>query len=358
MEVTIAQLEFLLKVIQKEKKMRYPKFIREKDTIGITAPSDGVCDLVYLNRLNSAISKIESFGFSMIETENVRFSKNGVSSSAEERAKQVQELFSNPEVSMIFCVAGGDFLLEMLTFLDCSVIQENPKWIQGFSDPTGLLFLITTKLDIATIYGCNFCSFGMEKLHPSLENNLEILKGNLLIQKSFSMYEHERTTYETGFEGYHLDTPVVWKSLWNQKEVTLSGRLIGGCLDVLLSMVGTRFDFVESFIHKYRQDGILWFFDNCELTSEGVIRGLWQLKEAGWFQNAKGILFGRSMTNASYYDISFEEALKRSLGELEIDVIWDMDFGHLPPAMTLISGAVANVHFKDGQGEIQFLLKE
>ncbi len=337
--------------------MKYPEFLKEKGVIGVTAPFDGVVDPVKLNRLEHAILKFSELGYSVLETENVRSSEKGISSSAKTRAKQLEDLFKDPFVSMIICVSGGDFLLEMLSELDLSVISENPKWIQGYSDPTGILFLITTKLDIATIYGDNFKTFGMEEWHPSLTNNLEILKGNLISQTNFDSYEKEDIPYVSGLEGYHLDTPVVWKSLSNKKKVSMKGRLIGGCLDLLVSMIGTKFDYTKEFISRYQEDGILWYFDNCELTCEGVIRALWQLKEAGWFEHTNGIVFGRSMTNSSYYDISFEEAISRSLKDLDIEVLWDLDIGHVKPSVTLINGAITTIIYENGKGTIDFNLE-
>lgn len=336
--------------------MRYPEFLKDCGVIGVTAPSDGITDLIKLNRLEHAIFKFSELGYSLVETENVRSSKVGVSSSARIRARQLEDLFNDSCVSVILCAAGGDFLLEMLSEVDFSVVLRNPKWIQGYSDPTGLLFYITTRLDIATIYGNNFTTFGMEKWHLSLQNNLEILKGNLIVQTSFDAYQSGYVPYISGLEEYHLDTPVVWKSLRNHSNITMKGRLIGGCLDLLVSMVGTRFDCVKEFITKYQQDGILWYFDNCELTSEGVIRGLWQLKEAGWFQYTRGILFGRSMTNSSYYDISFEDAIRHTLGEYEVEILWDLDIGHVKPSFTLINGALADVYYENGHGSIKFTL--
>ena len=54
---------------------------------------------------------------------------------------------------MIMAATGGDFLFDILPHLNPSIIQENIKWIMGASDPTGLVYPITTKYDIATLYG-------------------------------------------------------------------------------------------------------------------------------------------------------------------------------------------------------------
>ncbi|MDD6223432.1 MAG: hypothetical protein PUB18_00315 [bacterium] len=133
--------------------------------------------------------------------------------------------------------------------------------------------------------------------------------------------------------------------------------MLGGCLDLLVSLVGTQFDYVSEFIERYREDGIVWFFDNAELTSEQLIRALWQLKMAGWFSYTNGIIFGRSMVESSYHDISFEKALKKSLSDFKVPVLWDFDFGHVGPRMTIINGALTIVHYKDSKGSIQFMLQ-
>ena len=65
----------------------------------------------------------------------------------------------------------------MLDYIDFDIIKNKPKWIEGFSDPTGILFPITTKYDIATIYGNNFKSFGAEEWDISLQKNIELLTG-------------------------------------------------------------------------------------------------------------------------------------------------------------------------------------
>lgn len=246
----------------------------------------------------------------------------------------------------------------MLSHLDFSIIKKNPKWVQGYSDPTGLLYIITTNLDIATIYGDNFTAFGMNPWHQSLHNNLEILKGNILKQNSFDKYEKEYTNYQVGDEPYTLTQKVYWKNLMNKTEIKITGRIIGGCLDILTDIFGTRFDKTKEFIQKYKKDGIIWYFDICELSSEQIIRTLWKLKDNNWFKYTKCILFGRIMTETSYYNISLEEAIQHSLGNLNIPIILNADIGHVSPRITIINGAIATITSKAGKGNVTFLLKE
>ena len=222
--------------------MIYPDFLKEHDTIGVNAPSDGITDEVKLKRLDNAIKNFNSRDFNIKETPNVRCSIKGRSSTSKERARELEELYEDKDVKAIICASGGDFLLEMLSEVDFNAIKDNPKWLQGFSDPTGLLFTITTNIDIATLYADNFGCFGMEPWHKSLDNNLEILKGNIIEQTSFPKYEKGYKDYITGKEPYELTEKAYWKNLNNEEVINIKGRMIGGCLDIITDLFGTRFD--------------------------------------------------------------------------------------------------------------------
>ena len=336
--------------------MFYPKFIKNK-IIGVTAPSGGSSDIVDLLKLENAINNFNKIDYKVLITDNCKTSFNGRSSSIEERKKQLEDLFINKDVEAIICFSGGDFLLEIIDKIDFHIIKNNPKWIQGYSDPTSLLFIITTNLDIATIYSNNFKAFSMKKWHSSLLNNISLLEGKTLEQSSFEMFEEERIKSITGDEGFNLTRHVKWENLNDESSIEMEGRLIGGCLDVLLNLVGTRFDKTTNFIEKYKNDGFIWYFDNFGLTSEKLILAMWQLKNSGWFKYTKGIIFGRSTIEESHYDISFKDAIKEGLSDLNVPIIINADIGHKPPQLTLINGALAKIKSKDNKGTIIFELR-
>ena len=132
--------------------MKYPDFLKKGDGIAVTAISDGIVEEKKLLKYENAIKNIENMGFRFCETENVRQSKNGRSSSASERAKQFMKVWEDENVASIIGAAGGDFACEMLDELDFETLKNaKPKWFQGFSDSTNLGFVLTTNLEIATI---------------------------------------------------------------------------------------------------------------------------------------------------------------------------------------------------------------
>ena len=337
--------------------MIYPKFIKEQGTIGVTAPSRGITDELDLIRLENAKKKLSEKGYKVVETKNVRTDNLGRSSSGKDRAKQLECLYLDEDVDVVISASGGDFIMEMIPYLDYDVIKNNPKWFQGYSDPTWLTYTITTNLDIATIYSHNFKSFGMDPWHESLQNNIELLKGNLAKQQSFEKYELERLDKHTGLESYNLTEKVEWKIITGENKVTLKGRMIGGCLDVINEIYGTSYDKTLEFLERYQNDGIIWYFENFSLTSEDLTRVLWKLNDKGYFKYTKGIIFGRSLNYQSFYGLSFEETIKTSLKSLKVPIITEVDFGHVSLRITIINGAIANIKVENGQGDISFVLE-
>nr|MBP3598331.1 LD-carboxypeptidase [Eubacterium sp.] len=342
--------------------MIYPQFLQKGQTIGITAPSDGNRKEMDYARLELAEENIMRFGYQVHETENVRTSDGrGRSSSKEERAEQLMSLFEDSGISYIFSAKGGDFLMEVLPLLDFDVIRSNPKWFQGFSDNTSLVHILTTRCDIATVYGNHFNDFAMQPWHDAVKNNMELMTGNLVTQKTFEGYEDCFYDRENPAEGYRQDKPCEQYAIVKGKrvdEVQMSGRLLGGCIDVLLNLVGTSFDETKRFVEKYKEDGILWYLESFSLDSDSLTRGLWQLKHAGWFEHAKGFVFGRPCFFESFTEHTYQEAVEAVLAELHVPIVFDADIGHKAPQFSVVNGAIGTWTYKNGQSELDLKFME
>ncbi len=343
----------------------YPDFIKTGDKIGVTACSDGRVEVLDIKRLEHAIEQWSRLGYHIIETSDVRTSQFGRSADARCRVKELNELLKQKDIRAIFQVSGGDYLCEIFPYLNFELFLENPKWLQGFSDPTGLLYLVTVSTGIATIYGNNFCEFGMKDWDLSIHRNIQFLEGKLLKQDSYKKFMNGYKKRKTGLEGYDLNQKVHWKALTDgnrqftkeiEKKITMSGRLLGGCLDVLLEISGTRFDKTKEFCSKEGKDGIVWYLESFLLNSEQLYLGLLRLKETGWFETAEGFWFGRPAFYESAYDIAYEDAIYEALKDLHVPIILDADFGHLPPRMTVVNGAFGTVVCEHGMGSLEMKL--
>lgn len=333
--------------------MIYPKFLDSGSTIGIMAPSDGIKKEIDYIRLDNGIEQFKKRGYKIIESSRVRQSNQGRSGSVAQRIQDLEGLYQKGEVDLIIAAKGGNFLMELLPEIDFDMIKNNPKWFQGFSDNTNLNFTITTNLNMATVYGCNFKDFGMEKWHEALVNNIDILSGKEIIQTSFSYYEDKYYDYITGLDGYVEGKPVHWRNITEKLGDTITGRMLGGCLDVLISLAGTKYDKTVEFVSRYEKEGILWYLESYGLNSADLSIGLWQLKEAGWFKHVKGFVFGRPAFFEEEMGITYDEAVLSVLGELQVPIFMDGDIGHKAPQFTVINGSLGTVTCKEGRGSLK-----
>ena len=337
--------------------MNYPQFLKEHGCIGVPAPSAGAGTEQYANAMKQAANYLKNLGYKLELSKNLYNDIRGRSALAKDRAKEVNDMFANKSIDMILCACGGDFLVEILPYVDFELLKQNPKLVAGFSDPTGLLYPITTKYDIATIYGQNFNSFGHDKIYKSEQDFLKVIKGNLLEEQSYELYEETPFERITGTEPSNLTEKVYWHTL-DEKEVTVTGRIIGGCFDIISELAGTKYDGIKEFNEKYKEDGIIWYFDNCELSMEETIRTLWKMNELDYFKYTKCIVFGRFGVNNTCYDYNVKTCLKDSvISKLGIPIVYDADFSHKDPCLTVINGAIAKINVKDGKGKIKFELK-
>lgn len=339
--------------------MRYPSFIMQGDTIGVTAPSDGIKEKDFI-RLNNVKNNLNKMGYKYIETINVRNSKMGRSADAKIRANEFMELWNNNEVSSIIMATGGDFLAEILDYLNFDEIYKGEiKWIQGYSNITILTFLFTTMFDIATIYGPNIKAYGMRNLYKNLTDSIKIMEGKNVIQESFSKCEDKENKFDRNdsLAEYELTLKSSWKSLRGEENLKFRGRSIGGCMDDIINLIGTKYDFVKQYINKYKSDGILWFLEVYEMSSSQVLRNLWQMKNAGYFDNCIGILFGRPLFVREDYGMKFHEAVLEAVKALNIPIIYDVDIGHIAPQMPIVNGAILDVSYKNGKGKIETIFE-
>ena len=102
----------------------------------------------------------------------------------------------------------------------------------------------------------------MEPWHPAITDACQLLQGKKLIMHNYDRWERESLKDEDHpLEPYHVTEDFRLHSKNAQAGIPFGGRLLGGCLDCLTNLVGTRYDKVKEFTEKYREDGILWFLE-------------------------------------------------------------------------------------------------
>ena len=339
--------------------MRYPEFLKEKGTIGVVAPSFGVSGFPYEDKFENARKTFDDLGFSFVDARHLKGIRHARSTTAKIRARELQQMYLSDECDFVESIAGGELMLEILPYLNFEQIgKAKPKWFMGISDNTTFAFTLTTICDVASLYGPCFGSFGVRKWDRSLKEAYEMMIGKRLTQKSYKLYElpENAKSSDDPLAGYQVSEPVVYKSL-DGNPVKMKGRIIGGCMDVLLNICGTRFDKLREFTERYKDDGIILYLEACDLNVLDIYRGLWQLRNAGWFDNVTGLVMGRPHNGGELFDVDVREALINNLKGLNIPVIYDADLGHVPPSWTIINGAIASVNYENGKCRIRYELR-
>lgn len=341
--------------------MRYPTFIQKGDQIGFAAPSFGCAMEPYRTAFNHSLEVWKQLGYRVKLGPNCYASEGiGISNTPEKCAEEFQQMYKDRSIAALLSCGGGELMCEILDHIDfCELANAVPKWYMGYSDNTNLTFLFVTLTDTAAIYGPNAGAFGMEPWHPSIQDALDLLQGKRLQMKNYPLWEKESLKDEEHpLEPYHVTEPFRLKTYPEKENITMSGRLLGGCLDCLSHLVGTRFDKVVAFADKYAEDGILWFLEACDLNTMEIRRSLWNLKEAGWFKHVKGFLIGRPrIFGEPVLGLDQYEAVTGILGEFGVPILMDLDIGHVAPMMPLITGAVATVEAKEAAMQIRMELK-
>lgn len=332
--------------------MRYP-VLKKGARIGVTAPSSGVqAELHDLIKLAS--KRMKNMGYKIICGDTVWTQSKAKSAPARRRADEFNKMMSDTSIDIIIPPWGGELLIEILEHVDFDSMRE--KWILGYSDISVLLFAMTVKTGIATAHGTNLIELRGEYSDDTTacwERVLSTRTADTVIQQSSAKYQKSWQHDNPSPCVFHLTEETGWKIVQNNS-VHIQGRLLGGCIDVISHLIGTPFGDVCSFRKKFiNGEPLLWYFENCELTTTGLRRSLIQMRLAGWFEHCSGIMFGRSTANEAVDNYTIEDVYKELSEELQVPIVYDIDCGHVPPQITFINGALAEVEVtENGKGTI------
>lgn len=363
--------------------MKYPKFLPKNGIIGFVAPSFGCNIEPYKTAFNHALEKFQGMGHQIELGPNCYEGCGiGISNTPEACGKELTEYYCSADNDTLISCGGGEMMCETMNCVDFEAIKKaEPKWYMGYSDNTNMTFLLTTLCDTAAIYGPCAAAFGMEPWHQSIQDAYDILRGKKMEVSGYDLWEKESLKdAEHPLLPYNVmeernirsflpakkqagavtegESLSFWGKESPESEAQMEGRLIGGCMDCLVNLLGTKFDDVKGFNERYKEDGVIWFMESCELNVMAIRRAIWQMKNAGWFEHVKGFLIGRPMMfGQDMFGCDQYRAVVDLLKEYNVPIIMDLDIGHLAPMMPIVSGAYAKVEVKGNDITISYEYK-
>ena len=298
------------------------KKLQKGDTIGLVAPSN-YTDAEKEKLLNNAVKIVKGFGLGVKKGKYIT-TKNKYGTSAgtpKERASDINTMFADKNVKMIWCVQGGVTANEVLDLIDYDLIKKNPKIFMGLSDNTVILNAINKKTGLITFYGPDAKAGNKDEYFDSEYSHQEFKKR--LMQG------------ETG----EINKISEWKCV---REGKAKGKIFCGHLGCFLKLAGT----------KYWPD-----MNNSILILEGYYSDIrtnqWrlaQLKQIGVFDKISGIVIGlvlgfdkEQKLDASGKRVYFEDLVLDATKEYDFPILKMNEFGHKCPCTILPIGGIAEL---------------
>ncbi|HEV3112995.1 MAG TPA: LD-carboxypeptidase [Candidatus Binataceae bacterium] len=276
--------------------------------MGVVAPAAAV-DGEYLDR---GVQELVRQGYRVKVSERALARDRILAGTDEERASELMRFFRDPEVSAIFAARGGYGAGRLLPLIDFDLLRRNPKIFVGFSDQTFLLNVMVQS-------GAMVCFHG-----PMVAKDLA---GGLSARSML----HLRRLLAGELDGFDLPgTEAIHPGM-------AQGEVIGGCLSILVAMLGT--PYVPDFTGK-----ILFLEDTGEKAYR-VDRMLVQLRHSGALARVAGVVFGGMRSPG---DTDSEQRLIRQFAAeqtagLGVPVLWGIEAGHGTENFTLPMGVRARL---------------
>lgn len=259
-----------------------PPALRPGDAIGIIAPGSAVPR----ESLETGLTRLESLGYRVRYRPDILDVQGTFAGSAERRAEELIGMLQDPDVRAIFCARGGYGCNYLIQFLR-KYRLDKPKIIMGYSDVTTLHSFFWGTGRWVTFHGpmvaIDFCG--------------EAFSGKEVIGRALT----EGGSWEAA------------NGLQVLAEGSAEGRLLGGCLSIAVTTLGTP--------REVDWSNAIVFLEDVGEAPYRVDRMLFQLKEAGKFADVRGVVFGE-MKDCGQPD------LLRHLAGLGVPVLAGLPSGH------------------------------
>jgi len=307
-------------------KILKPPRLKKGDLIGIVSPASTIADPTKIDR---GVRYLEGLGYRVLLGEHILKTVGYLAGKDAERVADLHSMFGNRRVKAIMCVRGGYGTPRLLHLLDYALIARNPKILVGFSDITALELAIWRKIRLMTFHG--------PMLGVDFANNVDAFTEEMF----WGLLTSAAARGTVPFPVNSVTKPLV--------AGTAVGRLLGGNLALIISIMGTRYqpDFTG---------GILFIEDVGE-EAYRVDRMLMQLRHASVFSQVHGVLAGQFTESApkdpTQPSLTLHEVFDETARAVNIPFLANLPFGHVDQKMTFPVGL--RIRMDSGSGTVEFL---
>ena len=232
-------------------------------SIGVVAPAS----FARMERIESGTRRLRALGFTpTFMPDAFEHGPLFFAGTPQQRIADLHGAFADPATQMVMCLRGGYGSNYLLRLVNLEVMRAHPKPFFAYSDLTGLQLHLLDRLGIPAFHG------------PMLAADFYLEDGVHLDSFYASL----------GGEAYSVGSAQGLRAI---KSGTANGILYGGCLSILVSLLGTPWE--------PQTEGKLLFIEDVGAKPYQIDRMLWQLRAAGKLGGVTGIVFGEMLDCAS-----------------------------------------------------------
>ncbi|WP_243437616.1 S66 peptidase family protein, partial [Streptomyces sp. FH025] len=309
-------------------------------------------------RLDVAVRTVEERGYEVVMGSCMDGSGH-VSAPAAARAEELMAMLTDPGIRAVVPPWGGETAIDLVPLLDWDRLRAaEPTWLVGYSDLATLITPLTLLTGTATLHGNNLMDTPF-RVPEGLFSWLDLVTapaGHRFTQTPPGRHRRP-TTHDDDIAArpelreYTLDGRGGWTRLDGTGDVTAEGRLIGGCIETLCNLAGTRYLDTSAFASRESPDGLLVYVEACEDNAFTICRNLHGMRLAGFFDRANAVLVGRTGAPDSG-TLTQREAVLDALGSLNVPIIADVECGHVPPHLPIVNGAHGRIVHTANRSEL------
>ncbi len=316
-----------------------PKRLRKGDKVAIVSLSDGILgDDETIHKYYLAKERLEQeFGLEVVCLPNTLKGSSYLMDHPEARAQDLMEAFKDKSIKAVFNAVGGDDTIRLLPYIDFKCLKNNPKIFTGFSDTTTNHFMMY-KAGLISYYGASIINDIAEyvEIHnytkETFINTFFEPKDKLeIIPSKECSYEKDAVDWKekniNKKRKYYQDDKS-YEVIQGTGKVT--GRLLGGCADVFIELLGTS---LWPSLKNWK--GKILFIETSEKDMP-VFYLKWLLRNfnaQGILNVIKGIIVGKPAYPDKYekYKEVYLEVVGKEAKRSDLPIIYNVDFGHARP---------------------------
>ena len=306
----------------------FPPRLKKGDIVGIVSPAGPTFKKSDLSKVESSIAGLGlkvKFGKYVL-------SKHGyLAGIDEERVADIHDMFENDSIKAVMAMRGGWGSNRILDMIDFDLIGNNPKIVIGFSDITSLLIAIYAKTGLITFNGPVATSIWGRFTSGWFKN---------ILMEGMSVTMKNPLTKPDG-------TPNNFHKITTINSGTAEGRLIGGNLTAITSMLGS--EFLPDW------EGKILFLEEVNEKIYHIDRLLTQLKIAGVLDKVSGVVIGKCVQckpSKITQSLSLEEVFLDRFKPIAVPVYSGAMIGHIERIFTLPIGVKARMNADVGSIEL------